>query len=65
MMAIPEQNNRSATILVVDDDLASLWIIVDYLQERGFRVVISRDGKTGKNRNFPRRGFHSFGNKMI
>ena len=50
MMTISAQNDRSATILVVDDDPTGLGVIVDCLKEYGFRVIVSRDGESGVKR---------------
>ena len=49
-MTIAAQDDHSSTILVVDDDPAGLGVIVDYLKERGFRVIVSRDGESGLKR---------------
>ncbi len=50
MVEIAGKNHCGSTILVVDDDPVSLGIIVDYLKEAGFRVVISEDGASGLKR---------------
>ncbi|MDM8544156.1 response regulator [Desulfococcaceae bacterium HSG7] len=50
MTAITEQDNRSSIILVVDDDPPSIGVIVTYLKDRGFQVVISQDGESGLKR---------------
>ena len=50
MTAITELDNHPSIILVVDDDPSSIGVIVTYLKERGFQVVISRDGETGLQR---------------
>ncbi|MCP4694638.1 MAG: response regulator [Desulfobacterales bacterium] len=50
MTAIAGQGRPVTTILVVDDDPANLGVIVSYLKEAGFRVVISEDGESGLKR---------------
>jgi diguanylate cyclase (GGDEF)-like protein len=39
--------NRTSTILVIDDTPANLSVLVDYLTEKGFQIMIARDGETG------------------
>ncbi len=38
------------TILIVDDTPANLALVVEYLEDRGFRVVIAQDGEEGLRR---------------
>lgn len=38
------------TILIVDDTPANLGIVVEFLEENGFRVVVAQDGKEGIQR---------------
>jgi len=38
------------TILVVDDNPVNLGVLVDYLKEYGFRILVSRDGEHGLER---------------
>ena len=50
MMANSGQDKHTPTILVVDDDPVSLSIVMEYLQECDFRVIISKDGASGLKR---------------
>lgn len=38
--------DQNSTILVVDDDPANLSVVVDYLAEHGFQIMVARDGET-------------------
>ncbi len=38
------------TVLIVDDTPTNLGIVVDFLEENGFRVVVAQDGKEGIQR---------------
>jgi len=38
------------TILIVDDTPANLALVVECLEDRGFRVVIAQDGEEGLRR---------------
>ena len=40
------QNNNS-TILIVDDNSTNLAIVANYLEDSGFNVLVSQDGKSG------------------
>jgi signal transduction histidine kinase len=42
------QNNY--TILIIDDNPTNLGVIVDYLEDAGFDILIARDGETGLKR---------------
>ncbi|MDM8544155.1 hypothetical protein QUF90_24020 [Desulfococcaceae bacterium HSG9] len=50
MNGITELDNRPSTILVVDDDPTGMGVIVEYLKNSGFEVVISQDGESGLKR---------------
>jgi signal transduction histidine kinase len=38
------------TLLIIDDNPTNLGVIVDYLEEAGFNIVVARDGETGLKR---------------
>ena len=38
------------TVLIVDDTPTNLGIVVEFLEENGFRVVVAQDGKEGVQR---------------
>jgi two-component system, NtrC family, sensor kinase len=42
-----EFNLQDHTILVVDDNPTNLGVIVNYLEDCGFRLLVARDGETG------------------
>jgi signal transduction histidine kinase/DNA-binding response OmpR family regulator len=47
---------HNSTILVIDDDPANLSVVVDYLGEHGFQIMVARDGETGlrlAQQNYP------------
>ncbi|MDY7022327.1 MAG: response regulator [Cyanobacteriota bacterium] len=43
-------NQKPPTILVIDDNPTNLAVAVNSLEERGFSVLIARDGTTGIKR---------------
>lgn len=46
--SIPNLQNQ--TILIVDDTPANVGVLVDYLEDHGFRVVVAQDGEEGLKR---------------
>jgi two-component system sensor histidine kinase/response regulator len=50
MSAISASEKSIQTILIVDDTPANLAVVVECLEERGFRVVIAQDGEEGLRR---------------
>ena len=38
---------RVSSILLIDDDANNLAVLVDYLSEHGFELMVARDGETG------------------
>jgi DNA-binding response OmpR family regulator len=40
-------DDQDATILVVDDNPANLSVVVNYLAERGYQILVAQDGETG------------------
>ncbi len=40
----------ASTILIVDDTPANVGVLVDYLEDNGFRVVVAQDGQEGLKR---------------
>jgi len=40
----------SPTVLIVDDTPTNLGVVVEFLEENGFRVVVAQDGKEGLQR---------------
>jgi two-component system sensor histidine kinase/response regulator len=50
MSATPASENSIQTILIVDDTPANLAVVVECLEDRGFRVVIAQDGEEGLRR---------------
>jgi signal transduction histidine kinase len=50
MSAIWASDQAMQTILIVDDTPANLALVVECLEDRGFRVVIAQDGEEGLRR---------------
>src|SRR5260221_14440553 len=50
MSATRASEQALQTILIVDDTPANLALVVEYLEDRGFRVVIAQDGEEGLRR---------------
>jgi DNA-binding response OmpR family regulator len=50
MTATSLSKKQERTILIIDDELASLRVVVDNLEHQNFRVVVARDGKEGLRR---------------
>ena len=46
---MPQKNNTSNTILVIDDDPAFLEIMMRFLTHEGYRVVMTSSGMEGIN----------------
>lgn len=44
------QENRTETILAVDDNAANLGVISDHLKQCGYRVLVARDGESAIER---------------
>jgi signal transduction histidine kinase len=47
---IESKNIIHSTILIIDDNPTNLGVIVDYLEEAGFDILVARDGETGLKR---------------
>ena len=48
MIGVDELDGRRASsILLIDDDATNLAVLVDYLAEHGFQLMVARDGETG------------------
>jgi signal transduction histidine kinase len=47
---ISHHSFQNYTILIIDDNPTNLGVIVDYLEEAGFDILIARDGETGLKR---------------
>jgi PAS domain S-box-containing protein len=43
-------NDKEGIILIIDDDLITLDILVNYLQKSGYRVVVAEDGQSALER---------------
>ncbi|GEM_PF-311174 len=43
----PVEEDREQTVLIIDDDAASLGVISDYLGNAGFTVLVARNGESG------------------
>ncbi|MGD9248947.1 MAG: response regulator, partial [Desulfobacteraceae bacterium] len=42
-----EQKPQSPVILIVDDNAANVKVIIDYLTECGFQIMVARTGEAG------------------
>lgn len=50
-MSSPKQLNfQSYSLLIVDDNPTNLAVVVDYLEDYGFKVMVARNGHTGLKR---------------
>ncbi len=50
MTAISARESYTPTILIVDDTPANLAVIVEGLEDRGFRIIVAEDGVEGLHR---------------
>ncbi|MDE2429478.1 MAG: response regulator, partial [Burkholderiales bacterium] len=50
MNASNSQDKQSPTILIVDDTPANIGVLVDYLEDHAYRVVVAQDGEEALSR---------------